>query len=610
MPKTNDKINVKIDNQSFECSATDTILGFCQKNEIDIPFLCNHPDFEKSEAVCRLCLVKTRMSSNGDYRFSSSCSVKMQPGLEVITQDKDLHRIRKTILELLFLEHAGLCSHCYRNLNCELQSLAIHYSIDQFRFVPKAVSTSSEEALERLRDQMERRVIDKNNPSIVRDSAKCIECRRCIKACNEIQGVKALNTSKRGIKMGIGTENNAPLECTYCGQCVTHCPTGALTEKNNLPELIKLLKNKDKTLVVQVAPSVRVALGEEFGLIPGTMVTGKMVAALRQCGFNKVFDVNTGADITIVEEATELIERIKEGGPKNPLPLFTSCCPAWILFVEQFYPELLPHLSSTRSPQMMMSSLIRTYWANKNKLDPQKITLVSVMPCTAKKYEIERPEFQKNGLKEVDIVITTRELAHLIKALKIPFLELEPEEFDPAFGIGTGAAAIFGTSGGVAEAASRTAYSYLTGKSLPKLEIEEIRGLKGIKETTLQIGKISLRIAVVFGLKNARKIAESVIRGESKYDFIEVMACPGGCIGGGGQPIPQNNAIRKKRAGALLSFDKNLKLRESHKNPIVEKIYEEFLYEPKSRKAEKLLHTVHYPFPFSLRKEWIKQKKI
>lgn len=606
MLKTKEILNIKIDGKPFRCSCSENILDFCKKKEIAIPTLCEHSDFEKSEALCRMCLVKIKKEGDSEYKIVPSCSVDLTDGLQIITEDKELYRIRKTILELLFLEHAGLCPNCYRNLNCELQDLAIRYSIDQFRFVPKAVSTSSEEALERLRDQLERRVIDKKNPSIARDSAKCIECRRCIKACDELQSVKALSTSKRGIKMGVGTENNTPLECTYCGQCTSHCPTGALIEKNNLPELIKILKQKDKILIAQIAPSVRATLGEEFGMLPGSLVTGKMISALRECGFEKVFDVNVGADLTITEEAEELVGRIKNRTPKEPLPLFTSCCPAWVLFVEQHYPELIPNLSTARSPHLMMSSLIRSYYALKNKIDPKKIVLVSVMPCTAKKYEIERPEFSKNGIKEIDFVITTRELAHLIKALKIPFLDLPEGNFDPTFSESSGASYLFGASGGVAEAAARTAHFYLTGKSLPQLEIEEARGLKGIKEIELKIGKINLRIGVIFGLNNARKIAEEVLAGKSRYDFIEVMACPGGCIGGGGQPIPQNNEIRKRRSGALFAFDKKSGLRESHKNPTIKKLYEEFLYEPNSRKARKFLHTCHYPFIFERKKNFKK----
>ena len=603
MPKR-DKISLKIDGKLYDIGENETVLEFCQKNKIPLPALCHHQDFVKSEALCRICLVKAKLPQEENFKIVPSCSLAVQDKLEIVTNDKDLLRLRKTILELLFVEHAGLCASCYRNLNCELQSLALQYSIDQFRFVPKAVSMDSEEALERLRDRLKRKVVDIANPSIARDSSKCIECRRCIKACDEIQGIKALNTQKRGINMGIGTEHYLPLECTYCGQCSLHCPTGAIIEKTEMVDVVKALKNPQKVLIAQTAPSVRAALGEEFGFPYGTNVTGKMVSALRECGFQTVFDVNTAADFTIIEEANEFIERMKENGKgRNRLPLFTSCCPAWVLFVEQNYPAMIPHLSTVRSPEMIGASLIKNYYAPKAKINPNDIVLVSVMPCTAKKYEASRKEYQKNGKRELDFVLTTRELAHIIKNLKIPFADLKESDFDPAFGISTGAAAIFGASGGVMEAALRTAYFYLTQKTMPNLDLVSTRGIKGIKEAEVKIGKKTIRVAVVSGLRNARKIVESVIRGDCPYDFVEVMACPGGCVGGGGQPVTINDQIRKARAGALYSLDKKSTLRESHKNPIVNKVYEEFLYKPLGRKSLKFLHTNYYPFQYNFRKK-------
>jgi len=607
MPGTAKKIKITINDKEYAVDRNGSVLAICQKNNIPVAALCRHFDFEESEALCRLCLVKARLPKEKDYRFIPSCVLKATQGLKIITSDGEIARIRKTLLELLFLEHAGLCASCYRNLNCELQNLAIKYSIDQFRFVPRVAEIESEEALERLRDRLTRKVADVRNPSIARDSTKCVECRRCIKACAEIQSVKALNVQKRAIETGIGTEHYTPLECTYCGQCALHCPTAAIIEKTEAVAVVKALKDPNKVVIAQFAPSVRVTLGEEFGLLPGTVVTGKMVAAARKCGFDVVFDVTTGADITILEEATELIDRIKKEDPKRPLPMFTSCCPAWILFCEQFYPEIIPHLSSTRSPQMMMGSLIKTYYARNKKINPKNIVLVSIMPCTAKKYEASRPEFSHEGLRDVDHVLTVREFAHIVKNLKIPFVDLPEEDFDSPLGVSTGSGVIFGSSGGVTEAALRTTNYYLTGKSLPQLELRNVRGLENTREASVRIGDKEVKVALVNGLASARKIVEMVLRNESPYKFIEVMACRGGCLGGGGQPWPINNQIRLARMRSIYATDKTSAIRESHKNPVVRKIYQEFLYKPGSRKAEKLLHTRHYPFEYKLRKEHMKK---
>ncbi len=599
--KTKKKIKIKINGGKFEVSNGDKLLTILRKEGISIATLCSHPDFSESGARCRLCLVKTRLEGEDKFKFSPSCSVNVVSGMEIITEDSELARIRNTLLEMLFMEHAGLCSTCFKNQNCELQDLAIKYSIDEFRFAPKVAEMTSEEALERLRDNLGRRVIDRENPCLVRDSSKCVECGRCIKACDEIQKVKALSVQKRGIEMGVGTENYVPLECTYCGQCAVHCPTGAIMEKNDLIEVVRAIKDPQKIVIAQVAPSVRVTLGEEFGLMPGTMVTGKMVSALRRCGFDTIFDVITGADFTIIEEGNEFLEIVKNKGKACSLPLFTSCCPAWVLFAEQHYPEILPHLSSAKSPQLMLASLIRNYYAKENKLNPENIVIVSIMPCTAKKYEADRKEFSQNGRRDIDLVITTRELAHLIKNFKIPFNDLPESDFDPALGISSGSGLIFGASGGVTEAAFRTAHFYLTGESYPKLEFEEVRGIKGIKEAEVTLAGKKLRIAVAHGLKNAREIVEKAIREKCPYDFVEIMACPGGCIGGGGQPMPVSDEIRKARIRAIYNTDKQMAIRESHKNPVVERIYRDFLYKPLGRKAEKLLHTSHYPYKFKFK---------
>jgi len=607
MSKETKKIKITINNKEYETSKGKLILDVCEDYGIPIAVLCHHPDFEKSEAVCRLCLVKMRLPKEKTYRLLPSCTLAAVHGMIIMTSDVEIDRVRKTILELLFLEHAGLCASCYRNMNCELQTLAINYSIDEFRFVPRVAEIESEDALERLRDNLSRRIIDVGNPSIARDSSKCVECRRCIKVCSEIQSVKALSTYKRGIQMGVGTEYHTPLECTYCGQCALHCPTAAIIEKSEMVAVMKALKDPNKIVIAQVAPSVRVTLGEEFGMLTGSVVTGKMVAALRKCGFDRVFDVDTGADITVLEEATEFIERMHEESREHPLPMFTSCCPAWVLFCEQFYPEIIPHLSSARSPQMMMGSLVKTYYARNVKLNPKNIVVVSIMPCTAKKYEITRPEFSHNGMRDVDYVLTVKELAHIIKNLSIPFTSLSDEEFDPALGISTGAGVIFGATGGVTEAAVRTVHYYVTGKSLSQLEIKEVRGLAGTREANIKMGGKELKVALVSGLGNARKMAEMVRKGESPYAFIEVMACPGGCAGGGGQPCPVNDKVRSARVKSIYAADRHFAIRESHRNPVVQKIYRDFLYKPGSRKAKKLLHTKYYPFEYKLRKEHMKR---
>jgi len=599
------KIKITINNKDYSVTKGESVLQICHENDLPVAALCHHPDFVKSEAVCRLCLVKVTNPQEKKEQLLPSCVVKAVAGMKVTTEDAEIMRIRKTILEMLFMEHAGLCHNCYRNLNCELQTLAIKYSADQFRFVPRVAEMESEEALERLYDRLSRKIFDIQNPSIARDNDKCIECRRCIKACTELQSVKALNVQRRGIETGVGTEHYTPLECTYCGQCALHCPTAAIIEKTEMVAVLKALKDPSKIVIAQTAPSVRVTLGEEFGMLPGSIVTGKMVAALRKCGFDTVFDTTTGADFTVLEEATEFIGRVQKDDRKNPLPQFTSCCPAWVLFVEQSYPELIPYLSSTRSPQMMMGSLIKNYYAKKAKINEKNIVVVSIMPCTAKKYEASRAEFSRGDVRDVDHVLTVRELARIIKNLNIPFADLPSEEFDPAFGITTGSGVIFGATGGVTEAAVRTANYYLTGKSLPKLELKEVRGIKGIREAEIKSGDKKIRIALVTGLANAREIAEITLKGKSPYDFVEVMACPGGCIGGGGQPWPINNEIRRSRMMSLYSSDKDAPIRESHKNPVVQEIYHEFLYKPGSRKAEKLLHTKHYPFEYKLRKEHI-----
>ena len=608
-------ISIKINKKKYKVKEGARIIDICREHGIEIASLCDHPDFgeigdkvglkDKEEnkldqAVCRLCMVKVRLKGTKEFQLVPSCQLAALVDMEVITEDAEIGRLRKTNLELLFADHAGLCPHCKRNQDCELQDLALKYDIDAYRFAPGLNDLSDEQELELLQDKLAQWETDNVNPCIERDSEKCIKCRRCIKICRDFQTVGSYDVSKSGNEVKIGTEFNTPLECTYCGQCTAYCPTAALTEKNDIGSFIKALNDENKTVVVQTAPSIRVALGEEFGLLPGTVVTEKMVSALKEAGADLVFDTNLTADLTIMEESAELIRRIKD--KEKPLPMFTSCCPAWILFVERYYPNLIPHLSSCRSPQMMMGSLIKYYWGKNNKIDPKQIYSVSVMPCLAKKYEIKRPEYQNGDIPDVDCVISTRELGRFLKLKGLNLMDLPDKEFDSALGLGTGAAAIFGVTGGVMEAALRTAHYMLTGKEAPAIEFKQVRGERAIRMGEIKIGKLNLRVKVVHGLGNARRVLEQMKRGEIDFDFLEVMACPNGCIGGGGQPIPNNAKIRKARAKAIYNTDRRKELRRSHENPLIQEIYKDFLKEPGSKKSEKYLHTEYYPYQFKWRK--------
>lgn len=604
-------VSVRINGKLHEVKEGERIIDLCRSSGLKIATLCDHEDIRRAvressdkeysgKSTCRLCMVKSRLKGQKEYSFMPSCSLTASDNLEVITEDAEIANLRKTNLELLFADHAGLCAHCLRNMDCELQNLAIEYDIDEFRFVPRFAEISNTEELEILYEKMSRRVIDRENPAIARDSEKCIKCRRCVKVCRDMQSIESYAMMGHALALTAGTEYNTPLECTYCGQCSSVCPVAAITEKNDAGAFIRAVNDPEKRLIVQTAPAIRVTLGEEFDMPPGTIVTGKMISAIKESGADHVFDTNLAADLTIMEEATELIERIKK--KKKPLPLFTSCCPAWVLFLEQHYPEFLPNLSTCRSPHMMMGSLVKNYYAKKEKIKPENIFLVSVMPCTSKKYEAERKEFNHGGIRDVDCVITTRELGRIIKGKKLRLAEMEDAEFDPVLGIGTSAGAIFGSSGGVTEAALRTAYFFLTGENADRLEFKEVRGTAALRVAEIKIGKLKLRTKVVHGLGNARRVMEDLKKGKCDFDFLEVMACPNGCIGGGGQPIPTNPRIRQARARAIYDQDKFMSLRMSHENPIVKHLYEEFLVSPGSRKAEHYLHTKYYPYKYRWRK--------
>ena len=567
-------IKLNIDGKDIEVEEGTTVLEAARKINIDIPTLCYMKNINEI-GDCRMCLVEIE----GRRNLVASCVQKAEEGMVVRTNTEKIYNARKTMLQLILSEHNRSCLSCTRNGNCELQKLAIQFNIDNLEY-----------------DGNKDGIIDELSPSLVRDTSKCVLCKRCVAVCKNVQGVSAISVTGRGNNSRISCVFDNSINesnCTLCGQCIEACPVGALKEKDSIKELREKLNNKDLYVVVQTAPAVRVALGEEFGIKIGTNVTGKMVAALKRLGFDRVFDTNTGADITIMEEGTEFIQRIKNNGV---FPMITSCSPGWINYIEINYPELLQHLSSCKSPHEMFGALIKSYYAEKEKIDPKKIVVVSVMPCIAKKYEAKREELKNNNLANVDIVITTRELARLIKQNNIDFINLEDEKFDSPMGEATGAAAIFGTTGGVMEAALRTVEEILTGKELEKVEFKQVRGAEGIKEATLNINGKNINIAVAHGLKNAKIIMEEIKMGKSKYHFVEIMACPGGCVMGGGQPIHSSKErelidIRSLRANALYTIDEKSVIRKSHENPVLKKIYKEYLGEPGGHKAHELLHT-------------------
>lgn len=571
------EVTLTIDNQKVTVFEGTTILEAAKKAGIDISTLCFLKDINEA-GDCRMCIVEVE----GRKDFATSCIQTVEDGMVVHTHTPNVLEARHVILDLIISNHTKDCLTCTRSGNCELQSLAVKFNVLNVEFT----------------GEMSKHKIDDLSPSIVRDFNKCILCRRCVAVCKNIQQIGAIDCINRGFDSCISTVDDKSLNdvnCTFCGQCIQACPTGALHEKESINDLWIKLKDPETYVIAQTAPAVRVALGEEFQMDIGTNVTGKMVASLKRLGFDKVFDTNVGADFTIMEEAHEFLERLKE---KDNMPMITSCCPSWIKFIEMNYPDLLQHLSSCKSPHQMLGSLLKTYFAKKENIDPSKIYVVSIMPCVAKKYERQRPELKNNGLYDVDNVITTRELARMIKQANIDFEKIEDQEYDMPLGETTGAGAIFGVTGGVMEAALRTAQDKLKGEDVEKFEFIEVRGEKGIKEANITINGRNLHVAVVSGLSNAKKILEELKLGKSSYDFIEVMACPGGCIMGGGQPI-KNSKVRAKmdiaklRGKALYSIDEKSKIRKSHENPIVKKVYEEFLEEPGSYRAHKLLHTTY-----------------
>ena len=574
-----DTVKLKINGIEVEAPQGSTILEAARLAHIDIPTLCYLKDINAIGA-CRVCVCEVK----GARSYAAACVYPVTEGMEVFTNTPKIRAARKKTIELILSTHRRECLSCVRSGNCELQKLAQEYGCDEHRY-ETTIKTPD--------------IVDVNDV-LIRDNSKCVLCRRCVAACKYNQGVAVIGANERGYETHIAPAFDMPLAqaaCISCGQCITVCPTGALRERDDTDKVWKALGDPTKHVVVGTAPSVRAQIGEEFGYPMCTNTEGKMTAALCRLGFDGVFDVDTAADFTIMEEGTEFINRFTKGGK---LPLITSCSPGWIKYCELYYPEFIDNLSTCKSPQQMFGALMKTYYAEKKGIDPKDLVVVTVMPCTAKKFEVKRPEMEVDGLRDIDVTITTREFARMVRQAGIMFQNLPDDEtFDPMFGIASGAAHIFGATGGVMEAALRTVAEVVTGKPLEKLDFDDVRGTSGVKEAVYKVGDHTVRVAVASGTANAKKVLESVKSGEKHYDFIEIMACPGGCVNGGGQPqvhasIRNNVDVRAERAKALYSEDAGMTLRKSHENPIVAEVYDNYLHcKPGEGRAHHLLHTTY-----------------
>ncbi len=588
------EIEIEINGRSYKVPFGTTILEACKLNNIHIPTLCYHEDLCLAGA-CRVCVVEVE----GMKTLQASCAFPITSKIKILTTSEKVRKARRHILDLLLSEHYGECYSCVRNNNCELQRLAKEYGVDFYRFGH----------IEKPRFE-----VDKSSYALVRDMNKCVLCRRCVRTCIDLQEVGVLEATRRGYNTVISTFMDKPLLdviCINCGQCINRCPTGALRAKDPSDDIWKAIDDPKKHVVIQTAPSIRASIGEEFGLPPGHSMTGQLVTALKMMGFDRVFDTNFSADLTIMEEGTELLLRLKkklvEGDTTVKLPQFTSCSPGWIKYIEHFYPDYLDYLSTCKSPQQMFGAVIKTFYAEEMGIDPANIVTVAVMPCTAKKFECNRPEMNASGFKDIDYGLTTRELAQMMKEAGIFLPELPKSDFDEPFGNASGAGLIFGATGGVMEAALRTVYEIVTGREVPfqNLSITPCRGMDGVRQASIILNDVKeewkflegveLKFMIAHGTANAKKVMEALIRGElDDFHFIEIMGCPGGCIGGGGQPIPTSPEIRRKRAEAIYKEDAELPIRKSHENPHIKYIYEKFLVDgPCGHISHKLLHT-HY----------------